>query len=107
MLKQCFFVLALISCGPPAALADTIQLKDKVAVVGKILSEKKDQLIVDLGFTVLAIPRNQILKISKSDAPEPAPKSSPAAKSAADTVAKAAAETRPGFYSAPNKPSPL
>src|SRR6266852_4522076 len=39
-------------------------------ICGKILAEKRDQVIVDLGFTVLTIPRNQIVKISKEDLPE-------------------------------------
>lgn len=106
MLKQFFLLSALVSCGLPAALADTIQLKDKAAVVGKVLTEKKDQVIIDLGFTVLAVPRNQIVKISKSDAPEPAPRMV-AAKGVPEAVVKAPAETKPGFYSAPNQPSPL
>src|SRR4051812_46839321 len=99
MLKQFFLLSALVSCGLPAALADTIQLKDKAAVVGKVLSEKKDQIIVDLSFTVLAVPRNQIIKISKSDAPEPTPKTSVPAKGAPEKVVKASPATRPGFYS--------
>ena len=57
------------------ASADVVQLKDKAAVTGKILAEKKDQIFVDVGYTVLAIPRNQIVKLSKSE--EDAP---PAAK---------------------------
>lgn len=45
--------------------AEIIQLKDKASVTGKILAEKRDQVIVDLGFSVLAIPRNHITKILK------------------------------------------
>jgi len=107
MFKKCFLLLALVSCALSALLADTIQLKDKAAVVGKILSEKKDQVVVDVGFTVLVVPRNQIVKISKSDAPEPAPKSSAPSKASPEIVAKAPVEARPGFYSAPSTPSPL
>src|SRR2546430_17183584 len=102
MLKQYSLLLAFLCCGLPGAPTETIQLKEKAAVVGKILSEKKDQIIVDLGFTVLAVPRSQIVKISNSDAAEPAPKVV-ASKAAKEPIAKAPVE-KAGFYSAPNKP---
>jgi serine protease Do len=51
----------------PWAIADLIQLKDKASVTGKVLTEKKDQVVVDVGYTVLVIPRNQVLKISKGE----------------------------------------
>jgi serine protease Do len=53
-------------------------------VTGKILTEKKDLVVVDIGYTVLTIPRNQIAKISTDDAQPPrlrgtkAPPSKPA-----------------------------
>jgi serine protease Do len=59
---------------------ETIQLRDKAAVTGKILEEKKDQVIIDIGFTTLVIPRSQIVKIQKG-APD-AVSSTGAAKSA-------------------------
>jgi len=48
------------------ASADVIQLKDQAAVTGKILSEKPDAVVVDVGYTVLVVPRNVIAGISKS-----------------------------------------
>src|SRR5258706_11793898 len=57
-------LLASITLGS----AETIQLRDKTSVTGKILAEKKDQLVVDLGFTVLVVPRNQIVKVSRDEA---------------------------------------
>ena len=53
------------------ASADTIQLKDKAAVTGKILAEKSDAVVVDVGYTVLVIPRNAIAKISKANEARP------------------------------------
>lgn len=50
-----------------ASHAETIQLKDKVSVTGKILAEKRDQVVLDLGYTVLVIPRNQIELISRDE----------------------------------------
>jgi serine protease Do len=66
---------ALIAAGSQLAPADTIQLKD-ATVTGKILAEKPDSLVVDVGYTVLQIPRNNVVSITKSEA---APAAAPAA----------------------------
>jgi len=69
-------LLALLG-GPVMAPADAIQLKEKTSVTGKILAEKRDQVVIDLGYTVLVIPRNQIAKIAREE-PEAKPKALPA-----------------------------
>lgn len=51
-----------------AAQAATVQLKDKSAVTGKILAEKKDQVVVDIGYTVLVIPKKEVAKLLRDDA---------------------------------------
>jgi serine protease Do len=115
MLKQCFLVLACTVSGAVGLRADEIQLKDKAGITGKVLAEKKDQVAVDVGYTVLVIPRNQITKISKSDAPEAAaPKqvasAKPAVESDAHLEAKGdsalAAGSKSAFYSTSSKPLP-
>jgi serine protease Do len=58
--------MTLASCGLQVAFADVIQLKESASVSGKILAEKHDQIFVDVGYTVLAIPRKEIAKISRS-----------------------------------------
>lgn len=60
------FFLALGSLGR----ADTLHLRDGASVTGKVIAEKKEQLFVDLGFTVLAVPRTEVVKASKESAPE-------------------------------------
>src|ERR1700722_20783940 len=65
MLKESFVFSALIACAAQGALADTVQLKDKASVTGKILAEKHDQIVLDIGYTVILVPRNQVLKIIK------------------------------------------
>ena len=65
---------ALVACGLPGALADTLQLKDKAAITGKVLAEKPDHIAVDIGYTVLVIPRSQVVAIVKDDTPAPASK---------------------------------
>lgn len=78
MVKKCLSVLALGLCASQAVTADTIQLKDKAAVVGRVLAEKPEIVAVDLGYTVLVIPRNQIVKITKGDPSERSGKAGPA-----------------------------
>jgi serine protease Do len=63
-------LLLIAFAGTLIARADTIQLKDKASVSGKILAEKRDQVVVDLGYTVITIPRSSISKISQDNAPE-------------------------------------
>jgi serine protease Do len=59
--------LALVLCAANLASADTIQLKDQAALTGKILAEKSDAIVVDVGYTVLVVPRSVITKISKAN----------------------------------------
>ena len=96
-------------CGAPLALADTIQLKDNAAISGKILSEKRDAVAVDVGYTVLVVPRTSIAGISKGDetaaVAKPSPKSKSAAKPAT-TEATPAGETRSDLYFAATRPAP-
>ncbi len=109
MLKECFVLLVVFFWGLQFTMADTIQLKDKAAVVGKVLAEKRDQVAVDVGYTVLVIPRNQIVKVSKTDPAEPVSKPQTTPRSAqGDGDAVAVREvTKSGFYAVPNKPLPL
>ena len=64
MLTRIVAVAVLVG-GWSAASAEVVVLKDKVMVIGKILVEKRDQVVVDLGYTVLPIPRSQILRVAK------------------------------------------
>jgi len=111
MLKQSVVAVFLTFCAFQCAFADTVQLKDKASIVGTIVAEKRDQVAVDVGYTILLVPRNEIAKISKSDASVPPPRPTPNQKSSAPesrhvTDSKSVAESRPGFYSAPNKALP-
>jgi serine protease Do len=72
-LKKHLALSVLLFCGLRLACADVIQLKDHAAVTGKILTEKTDSVVVDVGYTVLVVPRNVIAGISKSGSVAPAP----------------------------------
>ncbi len=63
-------ILGALAAGATVALlADTIELEDQAALTGRILSEKTDHVYLDLGFTVLAVPRSSILRIQTNAAP--------------------------------------
>lgn len=57
----------------PSALAETVLLRDGASVTGRILAEKKDQLVVDLGYTVLPIPRIEIVEVVQEVKPDGKP----------------------------------
>jgi serine protease Do len=107
MLEKRFFVAALIGCGLSISRADTIQLKSKAAITGSILAEKSDQVVVDVGYTVLVIPRNQIAKISRAAGNESPAKHAEASKPAAPPDSSDVAVAKGGFYSAPTKAAPI
>ena len=83
------FTWPLILCAANFAFADTVQLKDSASVSGKILAEKSDSVVVDMGYTVLVVPRTAIAGITKT-----------AAVTASGTTAGALLEAAPQFYTA-------
>ena len=95
MLIRSTALALLILYGAPTTFADVLQLKDKAAIAGKILAEKRDQVIVDLGYTVLAVPRNQIIRIVKGESLDRD------ANKASSAVAVAPAENKPGIFQSP------
>jgi serine protease Do len=98
MLRKCLFLLAAAACGFGQVKADTVQLKDKAAVTGKILAEKRDQVAVDVGYTVLVIPRNQVSKIVREQDPK-------LKHAGLETVAEIP-ETRPGTTDGASQATP-
>jgi serine protease Do len=96
-LKKHFAWLTALLCAANFAGADTIQLKGNDSVTGKILAEKSDSVVVDVGYTVLIVPRSVITKISKV-----ASVMAPAA-SASNLIAGVNA---PQFYTADARPAP-
>jgi serine protease Do len=98
-----------------AVVADTVQLKGKGAIIGTILAEKRDAVIVDLGYTVLVIPRNQVSTINRETAEvatvsrKSSARPAPAATAAAAPVVESAspAENKPGLYAVASASSPV
>jgi len=63
---------AVLAAAAPVP-ADRIHLPDGAEVRGRILAEKPDQIVVDLGYTVLSVPRTAIVKIDPDTEPAVAP----------------------------------
>ena len=98
----------LLLASPPPATADTIQLKDSATITGNILAEKRDSVVIDVGYTALVIPQGQIVKITRTEKLTAAP-----AKSSGKTTATAKPQPAPEtaartdlYYQAP-KASPV
>ena len=104
MLRKFVSMSALAVCvSAKAVQADVVQLKDNAQVTGKILAEKRDQVAIDIGYTVLVIPRNQIEKISHS---EPGASKSAPTKTVPMAEVNSAPTFQAGFYSANGKAVP-
>jgi serine protease Do len=105
MLKDRFILVTALGCGLAAARADTIQLKDKAAVTGKIIEEKHDQVAVDIGYTVLVVPRSQIIKINRLNEVAPGGKADTVVVLKPEAARDPAERIGAGFYSAVAKPA--
>src|SRR5580700_2528860 len=62
-------VAGLLFFGSPASAMTELRLKNGAEIKGDILSEKADHLIVDLGFTVVTVPRDEIDHVVDEKAP--------------------------------------
>ena len=62
----CLSALILLACCG-FCLADRIILKEGQTITGDILAEKKDQIYIDIGITVLAVPKDKILEYEYSE----------------------------------------
>ncbi|HWN94778.1 MAG TPA: trypsin-like peptidase domain-containing protein [Methylomirabilota bacterium] len=97
-----------------SASAEVLQLRDKVTVSGRILAEKRDLVVVDLGYTVITVPRSHIVRITREDEPaaQPAPsKGKDASKNAkanpsAAKKSEQKSEDHQGMYSTSITPPP-
>jgi len=67
MTKRFVFPLLAGCVAIASAAADVVQLRDKASVSGSILVEKRDQVVVDLGYTVVTIPRSQVVRILRDE----------------------------------------
>ena len=75
--------------------ADTLELRDQASVTGKILVNRKDQVVVDLGFTVLVVPRAQIIRILRGESDKRCILAPPSVAGSRDSLYFAAATPPP------------
>jgi serine protease Do len=61
MLRFCRF--AILALASSVAFSDTLQLKDDASIIGRVIAEKTENVAVDVGYTVLMVPRAAIVKI--------------------------------------------
>jgi len=88
-------LLTLLFSGLSLPAADVLHLKDDAILSGRVLAEKPDQVFLDVGYTVLAVPRSQIAKIARDEA---TPASRKPKKSAPALVEQPASAAPTGFY---------
>ena len=67
MLNRTIWGITLLACCASARVlgTDVLRLKDNAAIAGEILAEKPDQVVVDIGYTVLLVPRTHIFAIEQ------------------------------------------
>lgn len=88
------------------ASADVVELKDGAAISGKILAEKRDSVVVDVGYTALVIPKSAVSKIISGEtavASKSAAKDKKSAAAGAKPAVAPAPASSPGFYQAGNR----
>jgi serine protease Do len=116
-MKNRLFPLLVVSCAVVAGTrGDVLQLRDKAAVSGTILTEKRDAVVIDLGYTVLTVPRNQIVRIGRDEELTAQPASSKSKNNSKNkkpdspVVAKKVESGKPqageGLYSVNSTPPP-
>ena len=106
-LNKVISVATLLAVSAASISADVVELKDAAAISGKILAEKRDAVIVDVGYTVLSIPKSAVAKIIPGEQAI-ASKTSAKDKKAAASSAQPPVQTpvlaaTSGFYQAGNR----
>ena len=93
-------LLSIAIIGFPSApvFGDKVELKDAASITGRILAEKDEHIAVDVGYTVLMIPRDAITNITTD---EPETENEPAVPAGPNTTPPASAEVAGSLYSNP------
>lgn len=82
-----------------ATHADEIQLKGGSSLQGQVLAEKKDVVVLDVGYTVLMVPREQIGKLTRAEDAKKPQSNKPEAPTAGSTDQR-------GMYKVAKTPPP-
>ena len=65
-------ILGLLALTSAFVLGDTIELREDASIKGRIVAEKSEHVAVDVGYTILMVPRSAISKITTPKAEEEA-----------------------------------
>jgi serine protease Do len=84
-------VALLSAAGLQTVSAEVLLLKDKASITGKILAEKREVVVVDLGFSVITVPRAHIVRIEADDDKPAKPAKAKSATASAKVSAPAVA----------------
>jgi serine protease Do len=95
MLKQFVSIAGTLALALPLT-ADTLKLKDNASITGSILAEKRDLVVVDLGYTVVTVPKEQIVDITRGGQSEAA--TSGSATTTPTAASPAEGSTESGLY---------
>jgi serine protease Do len=63
MLNRPVFLSVLIALNALPIFSDTLELKDNASITGKVIAEKNNDVAVDVGYTILMVPRSAISKV--------------------------------------------
>ncbi len=66
LVLKAFAIFSAICAGDVTAVAQEILLKNGNRIGGVVLQERADKVFVDLGYTILSVPRDEIASIEKS-----------------------------------------
>lgn len=61
---RCLLIAVLASTASRASAMSTVKLKSGASIQGDVLTERADRVVVDLGFSVLSVPRDEIERIT-------------------------------------------
>lgn len=67
MFKGRLVILLPLILGSLTLEAESLRLKGGASLEGKILAEKPDQVVIDMGYTVLVVPRENVQEILRSE----------------------------------------
>jgi serine protease Do len=63
MFSRPVLILATLASGLSVSALDVIQLKDQASITGTVIAEKNEHVAVDVGYTILMVPRSAISRI--------------------------------------------
>lgn len=104
LLKKVWLLAITLIASGFLASAEVLELKDGAAISGKILTEKRDSVVVDVGYTALVVPKSAVSKIVSGEQSLATKAAGKDKKPAATMIAAAPVlAANPGFYQVGNR----